>query len=361
MENNVRLLVLFGSQTYTAQEIAERIWRDTKVLGFKGPVLAMDDYPISNLIYEKLVLFVCSTTGDGDEPDNMKTFWKFLLRKNLPSNSLINLKYAVVGLGDSSYAKFNFAAKKLQKRLSQLGGTPLHETALCDYQHDLGHNGVLSSWLKNFYTKLKLCSTNVTPEITETKFVPRWKVSLNKRGIDDVDDFNEDIYFSNGNTAHFVNPLHLEIEKNKRITDESHFQDVRLITFKTINDKLKFDPGDTLNIRPRNSTADIKDLFDIFETHNLDIKAHYILNFEECHEDMPVPNFLKQPLSVYMIAEQYWDLKAYPTQYVFALLALVSEDKLEREKCIELSSPEGQEEWLNYCRRPRRTILEVKN
>ncbi|VVC96015.1 unnamed protein product [Leptidea sinapis] len=74
---------------------------------------------------------------------------------------------------------------------------------------------------------------------------------------------------------------------------------------------------------------------------------------------MPVPNFLKQPLSVYMIAEQYWDLKAYPTQYVFALLALVSEDKLERDKCIELSSPEGQEEWLNYCRRPRRTILEL--
>lgn len=74
---------------------------------------------------------------------------------------------------------------------------------------------------------------------------------------------------------------------------------------------------------------------------------------------MPVPQFLSTPLTLHEIAEQYWDLRAIPTQYVFSLLALVSDDKLERDKCIELSSPEGQEDWLNYCRRPRRTILEV--
>ncbi|CAH0721294.1 unnamed protein product, partial [Brenthis ino] len=74
---------------------------------------------------------------------------------------------------------------------------------------------------------------------------------------------------------------------------------------------------------------------------------------------MPVPDFLQQPLTLYEIAEQYWDLKAFPTQYHFSLLALVSEDKLERDKCLELSSPEGQEDWLNYCRRLRRSTLEV--
>jgi len=61
--------------------------------GFRGPVQAMDDYPIDQLIYEQLVVFVCSTTGQGEEPDNMKKFWKFLLRKNLPSNSLQRLRY----------------------------------------------------------------------------------------------------------------------------------------------------------------------------------------------------------------------------------------------------------------------------
>lgn len=83
------------------------------------------------------------------------------------------------------------------------------------------------------------------------------------------------------------------------------------------------------------------------------IKHYFIL-------DLPVPSFLKHPLPMYVIAEQYWDLKAYPTQYVFSLLALISDDRLEKDKCLELSSAEGQEEWLSYCRRPKRTILEVR-
>lgn len=120
-----RLLVLYGSQTFTAQEAAERIWRTSKALGFRGPVQAMDDYPISKLIHEEFAVFVCSTTGQGDEPDNMKRFWKFLLRKSLPSNSLAKLKFGVLALGDSSYSKFNFVGKKLHKRLLQLGAMPL--------------------------------------------------------------------------------------------------------------------------------------------------------------------------------------------------------------------------------------------
>ena len=52
---------------------------------------------------EPLVIFAVSTTGQGEVPDNMKAFWRFLLTKNLPPNSLVNSKFAVFGLGDSSY------------------------------------------------------------------------------------------------------------------------------------------------------------------------------------------------------------------------------------------------------------------
>ena len=50
-------------------------------------------------------MFVCSTTGQGDEPDNMKKTWRFLLRKSLPPDSLGHSKVAVLGLGDSAYQK----------------------------------------------------------------------------------------------------------------------------------------------------------------------------------------------------------------------------------------------------------------
>lgn len=89
-----KLLILYGSQTGTAQDFAERIWREAKQFNLQAPVKCMDEYSIQNLIYEKLVVFICATTGQGEEPDNMKLFWKFLLRKNLPSNSLQSMKFA---------------------------------------------------------------------------------------------------------------------------------------------------------------------------------------------------------------------------------------------------------------------------
>ncbi|XP_047036236.1 NADPH-dependent diflavin oxidoreductase 1 [Helicoverpa zea] len=360
-----RLLVLYGSQTYTAQERAERIWRTTKVLGFRGPVQAMDEYPISRLIKEEFVIFVCATAGQGDEPDNMKKFWKFLLRKNLPSNSLARLKFGVLGLGDSSYLKFNFAGKKLHKRLIQLGATPLLDIGLCDYQHDLGHDAVMGPWLKDYLTILKKqYFPNLDIDNIKNTFTPRWKVTVDKSEGNEFkppsNGLNEDIYFAKGAKDTFVDATLLEITKNIRTTHESHYQDVRLITLQTADDsKLNYKPGDVFNIRPRNCKAEVDDLFNLFEEHNIDIKPHYKLIVEEYHEDMPVPAFLKQPHTLYEIAEQYWDLHCYPTQYVFSLLAQVSEDKLEREKCIQLSSPEGQEDWLNYCRRPKRSVLEV--
>lgn len=84
------MLILYGSETGTAQDVAEGIWRTSKRYGFTGTVQPMDDYDISKLIYEPLIVFVCSTTGQGDPPENMRNFWRFLLRKSLPKNSLSN-------------------------------------------------------------------------------------------------------------------------------------------------------------------------------------------------------------------------------------------------------------------------------
>lgn len=125
MDKNHRLTILYGSQTGSAQDLAEQIFRESKKYLFSGPVMSMDEYNVEHLIDEKLVIFVCSTTGQGTEPDNMKLFWKFLLRKSLPSTSLSGLSYAVLGMGDSSYRKYNFVAKRLNKRLQQLGAVEI--------------------------------------------------------------------------------------------------------------------------------------------------------------------------------------------------------------------------------------------
>ena len=46
---------------------------------------------------EKVVIIVCSTTGDGDPPDNAAKFVRFLRKKSLANDILKNLKFTVLG------------------------------------------------------------------------------------------------------------------------------------------------------------------------------------------------------------------------------------------------------------------------
>lgn len=100
---------------------------------------------------------------------------------------------------------------------------------LCDYQHDLGHEAEMTPWLKQYTTNLKIYFPQLQLN-TESKFIPRWKVSLIKNGPDVPHDETEDIYFAKGIKDHFVDAKLFELEKNIRTTDDTHFQ-VSLLEF----------------------------------------------------------------------------------------------------------------------------------
>ena len=114
---------------------------------FETKVKAMNDFgkPLEQLVEEPLTVFVCATTGQGDQPDNMMTFWRSLLKRTLPKDILNGHNFAVLGLGDSGYAQFNYAAKRLNRRLSQLGGHSIVNIGklLCYYKYALKNMTIL--------------------------------------------------------------------------------------------------------------------------------------------------------------------------------------------------------------------------
>lgn len=60
----------------------------------------------ADVLRSSLVIFVTSTTGQGDMPKNTLKFWKNLRREKLNNtNCLRSLRFAIFGLGDSSYLK----------------------------------------------------------------------------------------------------------------------------------------------------------------------------------------------------------------------------------------------------------------
>ena len=234
MASDRRIVVLYGSQTGTAQDVAERISREATRRHISAHAQALDDYPISQLINEKFAIFVVATTGQGDPPDNMMTFWRFILRRNLPSNSLQSLQFGLIGLGDSSYLKFNFVGKKLHKRLEQLGASPVLNPGLADEQHDLGQEAVIDPWLSALWEKVLSTLYPLPPGKTiipsDTILPPKYTV----RFVTESKQSNG--YETRPNSQKVENgayneqqPFQARLLSNDRVTATDHFQDVRLI------------------------------------------------------------------------------------------------------------------------------------
>ena len=107
-----RVVVLYGSETGTAEDIAYNLFEslhDGRVAS--NLISSMDEFDISSICNEDTVIFIVSTTGDGETPTNMSISWKFLLQKSLGSTFLQKTKFAIFGLGDSSYDKYNAVAR----------------------------------------------------------------------------------------------------------------------------------------------------------------------------------------------------------------------------------------------------------
>ncbi|XP_039632094.1 NADPH-dependent diflavin oxidoreductase 1 [Polypterus senegalus] len=346
------LLVLYGSQTGTAQDTAERIGRQAQRRCFRVRVEALDSYDVAGLISEPLVVFVCSTTGQGEPPDNMKNFWRFLFRKSLPSTALCRLDCAVLGLGDSSYARFNFVAKKLHKRLMQLGANAIVPVGLGDDQHDLGPDAVIDPWLAEFWLRVR-----------EMYPLPAgWSAQsddflLPSRYVFDFleADLNGPEKAAERQTPQpsRQHPFPARMVTNQRVTHPSHFQDVRLIEFDIAGSPIEFAAGDVVMIAPRNSTEDVE-LF--CRLLRLDPDQHFTLR---SRDSAPLPTRLPKPCTVRHLVERYLDISCVPRRSFFEQLAGFAASDLESEKLREFSSAQGQEELHDYCTRPRRTLLEV--
>lgn len=124
----------------------------------------MDAFEVTELPAARRAVLVTSTMGQGDPPSNARSFWKFLLRRSLPADSLRSLAFACFGLGDSHYAKYNVAAKKLHRRLETLGATSLVAVGLGDDQHPAGYDHALDPWLERLWNALALDDANAARE-----------------------------------------------------------------------------------------------------------------------------------------------------------------------------------------------------
>ena len=132
----MKLTILVGTMTGTAQLVAQELelaWDDGEL---QIETQLMDKLDSSVFGRDGMFLIVTSTYGQGDVPDNARSFYEDLKAKR---PDLARVRYGVFGLGDRTYAEtFNFGGKRFDDILTELGAQRIGERV----QHDAS-SGVL--------------------------------------------------------------------------------------------------------------------------------------------------------------------------------------------------------------------------
>jgi MioC protein len=148
---NIHILV--GTMTGTAQLCAQEMELALDDGETQVSTLMMDALDSTVFSREGVFLVCTSTYGQGDVPDNARSFYEDLKARR---PDLSHVLYGVFGLGDRTYAEtFNFGGKRFDELLSELGAQRVGER----HKHDAS-SGVLPEetaleWCQEWLAKVK--------------------------------------------------------------------------------------------------------------------------------------------------------------------------------------------------------------
>jgi sulfite reductase (NADPH) flavoprotein alpha-component len=128
------LTVLFASQTGNAAKVANHLVSAAATAGIHAVATSTGDYPAASLRNERQVVLIASTQGEGAPPDSAAEFQRFLFGTQAPR--LEGLRFAVLALGDYTYANFCKAGADFDRRLEELGAERIVARVDCDVEYE---------------------------------------------------------------------------------------------------------------------------------------------------------------------------------------------------------------------------------
>ncbi|KAK1614020.1 hypothetical protein QYE76_019537 [Lolium multiflorum] len=333
----------------------------------------MDSFNPSCLPAETYAVFVVSTMGQGDPPDPMKDFWKYLRRKHLGAQWLERLHYAVFGLGDSSYAKYNFPAIMLDQRLFDLGADRIIQKGLGNDQDNSGCEGALDPWLQSLWKSLNQKNSSLLPRISDATHP-----NLNTLGDAKV----EVIYYSAPQDAAISDPkmliersrsmspalkchnegepqFMLQMVTNQCLTKGNSDRDVRHFELEDRCSPISYQVGDVLEILPSQNPSAVDNFI---KRCKLDPECYITIQAkggDKLSKGSPMNSFM-DPVKLKTFVALTMDVtSASPRRYFFEVMSYFATDENEKEKLQYFTSPEGRNDMYSYNQKENRNVLEV--
>jgi NADPH-dependent sulfite reductase flavoprotein alpha-component len=218
--------VVWASQTGIAEEFAATCVEQLNAAGIAARARGAEEVAVADLT--GTLLFVVSTTGDGDPPDNGIALWDALAAAE--PGDLDDLRFSVLGFGDSSYAEFCGFARKLDARLEYLGAQRIVDRALCEPDFE----ATAQAWTGRVTAAL----SDRDPEPVASK--PSAHQSYSR-----------------------ASPLRTTIISNVALCGAGSDKDVRSIGFQLPPGTLEYEAGDALGVWPYNAPESVAEFLEL--------------------------------------------------------------------------------------------------
>ncbi|OLY78935.1 NADPH-cytochrome, partial [Smittium mucronatum] len=309
------VVIIYGTQTGTSEDLAKRLSRSLQSDFSANPmVIDPQDFDVESLSRigeDKIVVFLLSSTGDGEPTDDMVSWYNKIIPENTPTTDdysslevpkfqvpeseeispdyvydkdkpLKNLTFASFGLGDSSYVDFNAHSKHVTRRLISLGATLLGPHGLGDGSKDTGAD--FAKW-KDTVVPLIVDHIGLKPSSgSSAPYVPDWVITeINKNApIYDKKKFVK-FRFSNIENESDLPPERIKVDISnpwnsmvisaKHLTSPENEKSIVHIEFDISDSSMTYTTGDHIYLWPFNFDLNVDSLFSL-----MDVDPEQVIN-----------------------------------------------------------------------------------
>ena len=239
------LLILYGSQTGSAEGLAKKFGKESIQQGFEPKVIEANACTLEQLAGTERLLLVTSTWGEGDPPDNAVNLWTALNALEAPK--LDKLAFSVLALGDKNYSDFCGAGKKFDARLEQLGAKRIHPRVDCDLDYETAARNWMAAVLPRIAETGTVISESVLGVQSET----------NSLGAH-TDALRTDALSTRPHSRN--NPFPSRLLVNRLLTNAGSAKEVRHFAISLADSGLNYEVGDALGVVPTNCPALVSDI-----------------------------------------------------------------------------------------------------
>ncbi len=221
-----KITILYGTETGNAKKIANDFALSSKKKGILAKVVGTDTYKLTDLAKEEYLFVIISTQGEGEPPISAKKFYEYL---GSTTDKFPKIKYAVLGLGDTSYPLYCQTGIDIDTYFEKTGAQRILPLS----KADVDYKSVSLEWMESVFQRLS------TEKISDTLVIKKEEVEKEK-------------------ISSYIGKVKTSINLNDNRSEKKTFH-IELESSTPINYK----SGDIAVIQPHNDTRDVQEIISL--------------------------------------------------------------------------------------------------